>query len=58
MSVFIGPLLGLVIGLVWFECLVYLGVRRCRYANQDRRRFASERASLRRAADTARGEHQ
>lgn len=27
------PLLGFLIGLLWFEILVYVGVRRCRFAN-------------------------
>ncbi len=36
-SVLVGLAVGFGVGLVWFECLVYVGVRRCRFANADRR---------------------
>ncbi len=35
------PFLGPLIGLVWFEVLVYIGIRQCRYANPPRRAAAS-----------------
>jgi hypothetical protein len=30
------PLAGFLVGMLWFEILVYIGVRKCRYANREK----------------------